>query len=167
MNKRTPIAVVGMAGIFPGAPNLDIFWQNIINKVDTTSEVPADRWIVESDLMYQPGHAPDKAISKRCCLINDFLFDPTGINIEKSLLQELDPLYHLVLQAGRDALQSCAVSTFNKERIGTVIAAIALPTDTSSFITREILGQSFEEKLFGDNPLGRRKNLTKEELSRG
>jgi len=40
MNNKSPIAVVGMAGLFPGAPDLDIFWQNIINKVEATREVP-------------------------------------------------------------------------------------------------------------------------------
>jgi len=49
MKKRTPIAVVGMACLFPGASDLNTFWQNIVNKVDTTVEVPSDRWIVEPD----------------------------------------------------------------------------------------------------------------------
>ena len=35
MNPKNPIAVVGMAGLFPGAVDLDKFWKNIINKVDT------------------------------------------------------------------------------------------------------------------------------------
>ncbi|MBW2164861.1 MAG: hypothetical protein JRG74_01810 [Deltaproteobacteria bacterium] len=29
--KKLPIAVVGMAGVFPEAPDIDIFWNNIIN----------------------------------------------------------------------------------------------------------------------------------------
>ncbi len=35
-----------MAGVFPGASTLDQFWHNILNKVDTTHEVPSDRWII-------------------------------------------------------------------------------------------------------------------------
>ena len=27
-----------MAGLFPGAPDLDTFWQNIVNKVDAVDE---------------------------------------------------------------------------------------------------------------------------------
>ncbi|MFC1813812.1 beta-ketoacyl synthase N-terminal-like domain-containing protein [Thermodesulfobacteriota bacterium] len=64
---------------------------------------------------------------------------------------ELDPLYHAVLHAGRQAFSGCNTASLNRERIGTVLAAIALPTDSSSFITREILGKSFEERLFGDS----------------
>ena len=61
MNKKPPIAVVGMAGIFPGAPDIDTFWHNIINKVDSTCEVPEGRWFIEPDAMYNPDPMPDKA----------------------------------------------------------------------------------------------------------
>ncbi|MFC1813699.1 beta-ketoacyl synthase N-terminal-like domain-containing protein, partial [Thermodesulfobacteriota bacterium] len=45
MKRITPIAVVGMGCLFPGASDLDTFWQNIVNKIDTTCDVPDDRWI--------------------------------------------------------------------------------------------------------------------------
>ncbi len=167
MKKRTPIAVVGMACLFPGAPDLNTFWQNIVNKVDATGEVPRDRWIVEPDSMYHSDPMPDKAFSKRSCLIHDFKFDPRGIDLDEELLKELDPLHQMVLTAGREALSSCATPSMNKENIGTVLAAIALPTDASSSITRKILGISFEEKLFGhiasDKPIG----LSREECLAG
>jgi acyl transferase domain-containing protein/3-hydroxymyristoyl/3-hydroxydecanoyl-(acyl carrier protein) dehydratase len=138
-----------MACLFPGAPDLNTFWQNIVNKVDATVEVPRDRWIVEPDFMYHPDPMPDKAFSKRSCLIHDFKFDPKGIDLDEELLKELDPLHQMVLSTGREALSSCVTPSMNKENIGTVLAAIALPTDASSSITRKILGASFEEKLFG------------------
>ena len=97
MKKQAPIAVVGMSGIFPGANNLDIFWQNIINKVDSTCEVPDDRWIVDPDAIYDPTPVPDKAFSKQACLVKDFVFDPEGFDLDKGLLSELDPLFHMVL----------------------------------------------------------------------
>jgi len=149
MKKQTPIAVVGMAGLFPGASDLDKFWQNIVNKVDSCDEVPADRWIVKPDSIYAPDHRPDKTFSKRACLIHDFKFDPYGLDLDRDLLQALDPLYHLVLHAGREAFAGCNTDAIDKNNIGTVLAAIALPTDASSRISRDILGVSFEEKLFG------------------
>jgi acyl transferase domain-containing protein len=36
-----PIAIVGMSGIFPQAPDLRTFWSNILGAVDCTAEVPA------------------------------------------------------------------------------------------------------------------------------
>lgn len=149
MKKKTPIAVVGMAGVFPKALTIDKFWQNIINKVDATSEVPKGRWIIEPDAMYDSRYIPDKAWSKRAGLVTDFEFDPSGFSIEPALLKALDPMHQMVLHTGREAFSQCRVSEDLKKRTGVVLAAIALPTDSSSFITREILGRSFEEKLWG------------------
>jgi len=167
MKKRTPIAVVGMAGLFPGALDLNGFWQNIVNKVDSTCEVPADRWIVEPDAMYDPDYMPDKTFSKRACLIHDFKFDPEGIDLDKDLLQALDPLYHMVLHTGREALSSCVTTSINKKNIGIVLAAIALPTDASSLITRKILGASFEKKLFGNTAPDKDEPLSREQCIAG
>lgn len=166
MRKKLPIAVVGMAGIFPGAPDIDIFWNNCINKVDSSCEVPEERWIVEPEFMYNPEPAPDKVFSKRACLIHDDILksiksDLKDIAIDKDILDHIDPLFHLVLHTGKKALSNCNISTINKKRIGTVLAAIALPTDSSSLITRELIGKSFEEKLFGNNHFSTNKPLTR------
>jgi acyl transferase domain-containing protein len=163
MKKRTPVAVVGMAGLFPGAPDIDNFWQNIINKIETTVDIPADRWIIEPDLMYHSDPMPDKTFSKRACLINDFQFDPKGIDLDENLLNALDPLHKMVLQTGRKALDNCVTESVNKKNIGVVLAAIALPTDASSSITRKILGRSFEEKLFGTLSPAQHQPITREE----
>ena len=163
MKKKAPIAVVGMAGLFPGAPDIDTFWQNIINKIDATVEIPEDRWIVEPDLMYHPDPMPDKTFSKRACLINDFQFDPEGIDLDKNLLDALDPMHQMVLQTGRKALDNCVTEPVDKKNIGVVLAAIALPTDASSSITRKILGRSFEEILFGSLSPARHQPISREE----
>ncbi|MEW1792992.1 SDR family NAD(P)-dependent oxidoreductase [Streptomyces niveus] len=39
-----PVAVVGMAGAFPGSPDLDTFWDNLVQGRDLISEAPADRF---------------------------------------------------------------------------------------------------------------------------
>ena len=148
MNPNNPIAVVGMAGLFPGAGNLDIFWQNIINRVDATGEVRPDRWNVDPDSMFSPDPQPDKAYSKRCCLMTDFKFDPSDIDLDKDLVSALDPLYHVVLHVGREVLSGIPNRSLNRERTGVILAAIALPTDSTSAVTREILGAAFEDKLF-------------------
>ena len=102
MSQKKPIAVVGMAGLFPGARNIEIFWQNILNGVDACGEVHPGRWRVAPDSMYQPEPQPDKAYSKRCGLITDFKFDPAGMDVDPNLLTALDPLYHIVLQVGKE-----------------------------------------------------------------
>jgi PfaB family protein len=148
--KKIPIAVVGMAGLFPGALDLDTFWQNIVNKKDAVIEVPPGRWIAPPEDMVHPDPMPDKAFSKRACLIQDFTFDAQGLDLDQDFLNKLDPLHQMALHIGRDALSSCNISSIDKKNIGIVLAAIALPTDASSSITRKIFGTSFEEKMFGE-----------------
>ena len=80
--RNSPVAVVGMAGIFPGASDLRTFWDNIINKKTASETVPADRWIVDASDIYHPSPMPDKAFSKRACLIKGFDFDPSGIDLD-------------------------------------------------------------------------------------
>jgi PfaB family protein len=148
--NKMPIAVVGMAGIFPGASDVDTFWQNILDKKDNTIEVPPGRWIAGLEDMVHPDPMPDKAISNQACLVQDFKFDPKGLDLDEDVLNDLDPLHRMALHVGRDALLSCDISSIDKNHIGIVLAAIALPTDASSSITRKIFGTSFEESLFGE-----------------
>ena len=35
-----PIAIVGMSALFPDAPNLNQYWDNIINKIDSIIDIP-------------------------------------------------------------------------------------------------------------------------------
>jgi len=148
MNPNAPIAVVGMAGLFPGASNLKIFWQNIIDQISAAVDAGEDRWLLDPDTMYHPGIQTDKAYSKRCCLIKDFEFNPAGIDLDHSLISSLDPLYHIVLHVGREAISGIPSSSLNRQRTGVVLAAIALPTDATAAITGDILGSAFEEQLF-------------------
>jgi len=147
MNKQTPIAVVGMAGIFPDAPDLDTFWNNIVNKVGSSVEVPESRWPCRTDAVVSPVPMPDKAFSKKACLIHDFSFDPVGFDLDPAFLSSLDPMYHILLHAGKAALQSCDVSDVKRDRIGTILAAIVLPTDGSSHIARKLLESSLKERI--------------------
>lgn len=47
MNKE-PIAIIGIGCRFPGAKNPQAFWQLLCDGVDAISEIPKDRWDVES-----------------------------------------------------------------------------------------------------------------------
>lgn len=137
--KMCKTAVVGMAGIFPQAPDIKQFLDNIIHKKDCVIRVPDHRWTgpVKDFISKEP--LPDKAVSHKAGLIENFHFDPEGFFIDKDILFLLDPLHKLVLQAGRDAFLQCFHTKEDKKRTGVILAAIALPTDTSSLISWQIL----------------------------
>ncbi len=148
MFNIVPIAIVGMGGVFPGASTLDEFWRIVSTGKNMSREVPPGRWIAPAKQMYDPSPKPDKAYSRKACFVEDFPFDPRGLDIDPEFVRQLDPLYRLVLTAGRNALLDCRTQLTDRERTGVVLAAIALPTDSSSRLTRKILGSAFESKLF-------------------
>ncbi len=39
-----PVAVIGMSGRFPQAPDLETFWRNLEDARDSVTEIPRDRW---------------------------------------------------------------------------------------------------------------------------
>ncbi len=152
LKDDSPIAVVSMAGVFPGASTLDRFWHNIVEKKDACGDIPENRWVARPADMVSALPAPDKAFHRRGCLIRDFDFDPDGFAIPADRLRSLDPMYHLVLDAGRQAFSAFQSAGIDKDRIGVILAAIALPTETSSGLAQEILGESFKNALFRKNP---------------
>ena len=49
---RGDVAIIGMACVLPGAPDLDTFWHNIVNKVDAITDVPPERW--DPEIFFDP-----------------------------------------------------------------------------------------------------------------
>ncbi len=153
MNRVTPdIAIVSMAGLLPGAQTLDVFWQNIIQKKYASQKVGIERWLVEPSSMLGGKGQPDTAYSRIACLLDDHIqFQFDGLNLDDVSIQAMDPLYRIVLHVGREAFLGCRTESVDRNRMGIILAAISLPTDTASAISRNIFGQSLEKYLFGSS----------------
>ena len=121
LKDYSPIAVVAMAGVFPGASTLDQFWRNIVEKKDACGNIPENRWVARSTDMTSSRPTPDKAFHRRGCLIHDFGFDPNGFAVPADSLRSLDPMYHLVLHAGREAFSAFKSTSIEKDRIGVIL----------------------------------------------
>ncbi len=147
MIKHDTIAVVGMDGLFPGASSLDQYWQNIVNRNNASREVPPHRWISAADSVYRTDYQLDKTNSIKACLLDKFDPDLSGLNIDSRLVKELDPLYQIVLHVGKRAFMGSQLSQLDPQRIGVILAAIALPTDGSSTLARETFGYIFKQKV--------------------
>ncbi len=146
MALRQRVAIVGMGGIFPQSPTLEQFWAKVKNGIDTAKEVPAGRWILSAEDAYDPRLGiPDRAYSTRGCFIEGFQVDRTNLDIDADLLAQLDPMVHLALHAGRQAWESAVTSKIDRRRVGVILGNIALPTDSASAWTREVLGRTVAE----------------------
>ena len=69
------IAIVGVGGILPDAPNVGAFWQNVKSGRYSISDVTADRW--DPAMYYDPDPAaPDKTYSKIGGWVREYGWDP-------------------------------------------------------------------------------------------
>ncbi|GFE82931.1 hypothetical protein GCM10011487_49310 [Steroidobacter agaridevorans] len=93
------IAVIGMAGQFPKANDLDQFWENIAAGRDCISEVSNQRWRLDD--YYQAGEAAaGKTYSKWLGALEDYdAFDPLFFNISPTEAECMDPQQRVFLQA--------------------------------------------------------------------
>jgi PfaB family protein len=152
------IAIVGIGGLFPGTDSvsdhrsgqhLEEFWKNIQSGRDCSREVPADRWLLNKEDAWAKDLTPDKVNSIRGCFLDSFQLDPTDLDLDKDILANLDPMFHVLLHAGRQAWQDINSENLNKQRVGVIIGNIVLPTDSSSALADEILGPVFEAQVLG------------------
>ncbi|WP_349594246.1 SDR family NAD(P)-dependent oxidoreductase [Azospirillum argentinense] len=95
---RPAIAIIGMAGQFPKAPDVGTFWRNILGGRDCVTEIPAARWPI--DAFYAADRdAPGKTVCRRMGALDDLdLFDPLFFNISPSEAELMDPQQRLFLQ---------------------------------------------------------------------
>ncbi|MFH1020776.1 MAG: polyketide synthase, partial [Pseudomonadota bacterium] len=165
MQQPPTVAIVGIGGIFPDAPDLEKFWDNIRHARSASREVSANRWLLPVEDAFDPAAgAADKVYSKRGCFIDETppMADLAGLAIDKELLAGLDPLFHLLLHAGKRAFDNGVTEKLDRSRVGVIIGNLALPSEKSSLLTQEWLGRTFEEKILGSsvdlpatNPLNR------------
>ncbi|PID40942.1 MAG: type I polyketide synthase, partial [Proteobacteria bacterium] len=142
------IAVVGIDGIFPGASDLERFWQNILEGRVQSAPVPQHRWIAPVEDRLRDTLEPDRTYSRHACLIDDFQFDPSAFRLDPDLTRHLDPVHQLTLTAGRRAVNSVVSDCVDPTRVDTILATIALPTDGASTFSRSIMGTAIERHLF-------------------
>ncbi len=154
-DRTERVAIVGIGGIFPGAPDLGTFWKNIANGIDSGRNVPKDRWFLSPETAFdRDGPKPDRVYSTWGCFIEDFQFDPTGLNLDRNLLVKLDPLFHLGLHASRMACQDArGLVGISPDRVGVILGNIVLPTESTSAMCRDALGRTFLERIVGSAQL--------------
>lgn len=154
-DRTERIAIVGVGGIFPGAPDLATFWRHIQSGFDAGRHVPRDRWYLNPETaLDRSGTKTDRVYSTWGCFIEGFQFDPIGLNLDQALVSRLDPLFHLGLHAARAAFGDARhLVGVDLSRVGVILGNIALPTESTSEICRDVLGRTLIEKLLRELPL--------------
>ncbi len=118
------IAIIGMACVMPQAPDIVTYWDNILNKVDAITEVPAERW--DWRLYFDPEpSARDKIYSKWGGFIDDVAFDPMRYGMPPASLPSIEPAQLLTLEVVRAALDDAgyAERPFPREHTSVILGA--------------------------------------------
>ena len=110
IRTREPIAIIGMSCRFPGAHDVDEFWDNLINGVDSVGEIPADRWDIER--FYDADGQPGKMYTREGGFLDDIGdFDPTFFNISEQEACWIDPQHRMLLENSYRALEDAGIPT--------------------------------------------------------
>src|SRR6266699_3317002 len=108
MNQETgiePIAIVGMGCRFPGAKDPEAFWRLLHDGLGAITEVPVDRWDINS--LYDPNPGTPGRMSTRWGGFLEHVdqFDPHFFGISPREAARMDPQQRLLLEAAWEALE--------------------------------------------------------------
>lgn len=96
------IAIVGLSGRFPGAPNVEKFWQNVRDGEETISFFSeAELEVIDPDLLADPNYIKAGAV-----LPNIDQFDASFFGYSAREAEIMDPQHRLFLECAWEALES-------------------------------------------------------------
>ena len=122
MSAPLDIAIIGLAGVYPGAADAGAFWQNICAKVDAITDADPE-WVgpyFEADT-----HADDRIYTTRGGFLRELAqVDPLDVGIMPNVAAGSDPDHLIALKIARDALRDAGYldRKIDGSRAGVVIA---------------------------------------------
>ncbi|WP_405864401.1 SDR family NAD(P)-dependent oxidoreductase [Streptomyces sp. NBC_01515] len=149
------IAVIGMACMFPQAPDLPTFWANILGGRDSVDEVPQDRW---DPAVHYSADKDGATPSKWGGFLPRIPFDPLRYGIPPASLGSIEPVQLLALEAARRSLEDAGYGDrgreFDRARTSVVFGAEAGSDLSNATTLRAVLPsyygripQGIEEQL--------------------
>ena len=108
MNNPDPIAVIGMAGRFPGADNISQFWENLVAGKETISRFSA------ADLEYSVASREAQGaqfVGARGILDKADLFDASFFGITPGDAEVMDPQHRIFLECAWEAFEMAGYDT--------------------------------------------------------
>ncbi|NES04121.1 MAG: SDR family NAD(P)-dependent oxidoreductase [Okeania sp. SIO2F4] len=146
------IAIIGMSGRFPGARNLDEFWDNLKNGVESISLL-SDKQLTKSGIASETLNNPNYVkVSARVADID--MFDANFFNYSPREAEEIDPQQRLFLECAWEAIESSGYNPENYDGSIGVYTGAGLPAylmynlGSEDFILLD--GRSFAQMVAND-----------------
>jgi acyl transferase domain-containing protein len=120
--KGDEVAIVGMACLFPRAPDVRAYWENILGKVSAISDPPAD-WL--ADVFFDPeARSNDRVYCKAGGYLRELAeFDPLDFGVMPHSVDGGEPDQFLALRVAHEAMSDAGYRDrpFDRERAGVFI----------------------------------------------
>ncbi|GAB6125993.1 hypothetical protein JCM14124_16990 [Humidesulfovibrio idahonensis] len=115
-DDRHDIAIIGLGGRYPGAANLDDFWENILSGRHAFRPVPGERW--DHSAIYHPER---DVLGKSTIRTGTFLdgidrFDPRYFNISQREAELMSPEVRLFLEVAVETFEDAGYSRETMQR---------------------------------------------------
>jgi acyl transferase domain-containing protein/thioesterase domain-containing protein len=140
--KTQDIAIIGLSGRYPGANNIQEFWQNLRDGKDCITEIPNERW--DNNLYFDENkNMPGKTYCKWGGFMDGVdQFDPLFFNISPRESEVMDPMIRLFLETTWNLFEDAgytreSLSHVYKGKIGVYVGAMYQHYAFDSDIIRE------------------------------
>jgi acyl transferase domain-containing protein len=125
MSKDSPIAIVGMAALLPGAPDLKAYWRNIVDARDCLTEIPQDHSWSPRDYHDPDPATPDKTWATKGGFLDKVPFDPLEHGVIPVALEAIDTDQLLALIVARECLRDAGLDPdgggWNRDRTSVIL----------------------------------------------
>lgn len=105
-SHKEPIAIISMAGRFPGATSIEEFWKNLKTGKDAIVEVPKDRWDANTFYSDQEDFGGDKMNTRWGGFLSEVdTFDAGFFNISPREANNMDPQQRMLLELSNELIE--------------------------------------------------------------
>lgn len=147
-DRPEPIAIVGMACTFAGAPDLETYWANILDGRDRFREVTDDVW--RTSQYFRPdSREPGQTYSKWAGFVDPVPFDPVEYGIPPQSIPEIDVSQLIALEMAKRALEDAGYGERFLDRGRT---SVIFGADAGSALGNAIRFRNLFPQYCGDMP---------------
>ncbi|HKR59815.1 MAG TPA: beta-ketoacyl synthase N-terminal-like domain-containing protein, partial [Pyrinomonadaceae bacterium] len=116
------VAIIGMSGRFPGAPNVERFWANLVEGMESITFFSEERLLSAAGLLIHQirdaKYVPAKGILEGACE-----FDPDAFDFTMREAALMDPQFRIFLETALEALEDAGYVGDGTHRIGVYAGA--------------------------------------------
>lgn len=107
--KSDRIAIIGMAGRFPGAADVDAFWDILRLGLDVCREIPPLRWNLKTHVDPSGRKKNSSRVAFGCWLDDPDVFDVDFFNMSTQETTRMDPAQRLALMTTYEAFEQAGI----------------------------------------------------------